>query len=145
MLVIWHVIPFLIRLISKKSKLDFDPDLYRKLAFYSPVAVVIFLAMFELPINVMIQIFGGIGVKSKAVLIFVGFLAIVLGIVSIYALVLIISSIVILCKGLSRFFGLNAWQIILVQFIVPAIVFLPLFLIRLPKFWEFVMNYTNLK
>lgn len=139
----WHLIPLIIRWLLKKSKDEFNSDLYRKLVFYSPIAFIIFSTIFVLPVKIAVLIFARIGMEGTAEVVLLALLVLLEKTLFLWATILVFSSIVVVWKGLKRYFELNTWQIILTQFLVPSIVFVPLFLLRFPNIWNFIRDYAT--
>ena len=140
----WYLMPLIVRRLSPLPRDNFDANLYRKLVFFSPTALVIITIVFSLPVKIIVTAlaWGGIeGLAGVIVLLLIEML--VGGAVALWGMVAIVMWIVIHWKGLRQYFKLSVWQIILVQFVIPFLLFSPLWLLYLPRIVSYFRNYMT--
>lgn len=145
MIFLWYVIPFVLKKFLAKKVENVDVSIYRKLIFYSPTAVIILNVIFIIPLSLLGLILGGQGIDMGANLIFLGIIVLVKSLFSMWALVAIIMSFIIVWKGLAHFYGLKTWQILVVQFLLPMIVYLPLTIAIFPDAWQYIQDYISIR
>jgi len=142
---LWYVIPFILKKFLAKKVENVDVSIYRKLIFYSPTAVIILNVIFIIPLSLLGLILGGQGIDMGADVISLVIIVLIKGLFSMWALVAIIMSFVIVWKGLAHFYRLNTWQILVVQFLLPTIVYLPLTIAIFPDAWQYIQDYISIR
>ncbi|KAA3637639.1 MAG: hypothetical protein DWP97_00560 [Calditrichaeota bacterium] len=139
-IIVWYLMPVIVKKLSPLPETEFDAELYRKLILLAPAGYVIFVICLQLPFNIIISILaqnGSMDVSKALVATIVIFVKSILGLWGIAASIMII---VMNWKGLVKFFSLNDWQIVLVLFVIPFIFYLPLLIVMYPQLVEFISN-----
>ncbi len=120
--VTYYLMPRIIRWSAGIPKEEFEAALYRKIIFYAPTSNVIYSVIFLLPLQV---ISAALLLNSNLAMIAALF-SLLYGLVSLWGMVPAINGIVIVFKGLHIHYGFRFWKVILVQFIIPLLILLPL-------------------
>lgn len=138
---LWYVYPVVVRWVAGIKREDFDPNPYRRLILYGPLAVVVINVLGFFPLRICsgtIASFGGMN-STTVVLVMLG----LHGLLGIWGLVAVIMWFVIHWKGLARYYGMNRLQIFVVMFVIPLGNLLLLMILLFPRIWEFTINYGS--
>ena len=120
----FYVMPLIAARLAPGDARSFDCDLYRRLILYSPFPYVTYSIIVMLPLNTLAAGFlsSGSGWVGVAV-------ALLIGALSLWSIVLSVGTLILQAKGLRLYFEMSTVNIVLLIFIIPLIIALPLIII----------------
>lgn len=135
----YHLQPHIVRWVAKIPRENYQPDLFRRLVFYSPTAGVIYTVLVILPVQILsaaLVVDGSMAISSLVLIGFTGFLGL-------WGIVTTVNTFVIQWKGLAKFFNMSTGQIILAEFIIPLILAMPCILLYGSGYITFMQKYAQ--
>jgi hypothetical protein len=120
----YYVMPVIAARLAPGDASTFDISLYRRLVLYTPFSYVTYAIIVLLPLNILAR--GLLSSDSG----WVGAaLTLLIGALSLWSTVLSIGAVIVHLKGLRLYFDMSTLNIILLVFVIPLFISLPLIII----------------